>query len=148
MCTYSLPLYPCLENLTIHITIVRGNVFIQVSLGIAHFLGSTLFSFKYRWALYLRMVRPCFHSSIAGFAHLIICTVRTGWRILLDSEFLWTLFNGDNKWCQCMGVREKASPRVSEHQNGRWQFFCPKILKNAPKLIRPICLPKPKSLGF
>ena len=119
MCTYSLPLYPCLENLTIHITIVRGNVFIQVSLGIAHFLGSTLFSFKYRSPLYLRMVQPCFHSSITGFAHLIICTVRTGWIILLDSEFLWTLFNGDNKWCQRRGCGGKAPARFSEHYSVR-----------------------------
>ena len=92
-----------------------GNVFVQVSLGIAHFLSSTLFSFKYRSPLYLRMVRPCFHSSIAGFAHLIICTVRTGWRILLDSEFLWTLFNGDNKWCQRRGCVGEAPARFSEH---------------------------------
>ena len=30
-------------------------------------------------------------------------TIRTGWRILLDSEFLWTYFDGDNKWCQRRG---------------------------------------------
>ena len=47
---------------------------------IAHFLGSTLFSFKYCSSFYLRMVRTYSHSSIAHLEQF----VQIG-------EFLWTV---------------------------------------------------------
>ena len=47
---------------------------------IDHFLGSTLFSFKYRSPFFLRMVLTYFHSSIA---HLE--------RFVQEGEFSWTV---------------------------------------------------------
>ena len=59
---------------------------------IDNFLGSTLFSFKF-----------CSFKM-----------VWTGWRILVDSEFSWTLFNGDNKGCQSRGCVGEPLTRISE----------------------------------
>ena len=41
-------------------------------------------------------------------------TVRAGWRILVDSEFSGTLFNGDNKGCQSRGCVGEPLARISE----------------------------------
>ena len=42
---------------------------------------------------------------------------KEGWRLFLDSEFLWTFFSGDNKWLvsERRGCRDKAPARFSEH---------------------------------
>ena len=96
---------------------------------IAHFLGLTLFSFKYCSSFYLRMVRTYSHSSIA---HLE--------RFVRDGEFLWTvnsrghflmvitnfanaggaggkppLGSANTVQCQVRGCRGKAAFRISKH---------------------------------
>ena len=79
-------------------------------LSIAHFLGSTFFSFKYCSPFYLRIVRTYFYSSIA---HLE--------RFVQDGEFSWTVNSSGHflmapmQWCQCRGCGGEAPARFSEH---------------------------------
>ena len=96
---------------------------------IAHFLGSTLFSFKYCSSFYLRMVRTYSHSSIAHLEQFV-----------RDGEFLWTvnshghflkvitnvanaggagakplLGSENNVQCQVRGCGGEAPARISKH---------------------------------
>ena len=74
---------------------IWGCILVQVS-------RISLFSFKYCSSFYLRMFSYLFSLKFHSFR-----TVRTEWRILVDSEFLWTLFNSDNKCCQRRGCGGK-----------------------------------------
>ena len=70
---------------------------------ITHFLGSTFFSLTF------------FSQNGSYLFSFKYHSFRTGWRILLDSEYLWSLFNGDNKWCQRRGCGGEAPASIREH---------------------------------
>ena len=97
---------------------------------IGHFLGSTLFSFKYRSPFFLRIVLTYFHSSIAHLERFIQ-NGEFSWTVNSCGHFLMVITNGANAGgaggakpllgsaytvqCQVRGCGGKAPARISEH---------------------------------
>jgi hypothetical protein len=96
---------------------------------IAHFLGLTLFSFKYCLPFFLRMVLTYFYSSIA---HLewFVQDGEFSWTVNSCGHFLMVITNGGNAGgagakpllgsantvqCQVRGCGGEAPARISDH---------------------------------